>query len=74
MILGKRTAKLVREAIVLGHVHGVLWGQAFPRNSGEPYPGDSAVVAGVLRAAKSHRDLYPTLAQVQPDTEEADRG
>ncbi|WP_033288273.1 hypothetical protein [Amycolatopsis jejuensis] len=69
MILGKRTAKLVREAIVLAHVHGVLWGHAFPRSSGEPYPKDSAVVAKVLRAAKSHRDLYPTLARVESDSE-----
>ena len=67
MKLGKRTAKLVREAIVLAHVEGAFFGAHKPLVSEEDYPKDSDVVARVLRAAKSNADLYPTLSKVESD-------
>lgn len=63
MILGKRTAKLVREAIVLAHVEGAHW--AGYSGGGDGYPKDSEVVKRVLRASKSLRDLYPNLSKVE---------
>jgi hypothetical protein len=62
MKLGKRTAKLVHEAIVLAHVEGAHW--AGYSGGGEGYPRDSDVVAHVLRASKFLGDLYPTLSKV----------
>lgn len=59
MRLGKRTAKLVREAIVLAHVEGARWaGHVDPDN----YPKDSDVVRKVLISATRLGDLYPTLS------------
>jgi hypothetical protein len=63
MILGKRTARLVREAIVLAHVEGARWAG---HHGADGYPKDSAVVAKVLRSSKSFSDLYPTLSKVEP--------
>lgn len=60
--LGKRTAKLLREAIVLAHVEGVRWGQVHARD--DEYPSDSQVLARVLAAAVSFSDLYPTLSKL----------
>lgn len=62
MKLGKRTAKLLREAIVLAHVEGAQWGQVHGRDA--TYPKDSDVVRRVLTAAVSFSDLYPTLAKL----------
>lgn len=61
MKLGKRTARLVREAAVLGYVNGA-WAMG-----GQPatIPPDSAIVAGVIRAARAHSDLHPTLARAE---------
>lgn len=64
MILGRRTAKLVREAIVLAHVEGAFWAGYSP-SAEDPYPRDSDVVARVLRSAKSNRDIYPVLSRVE---------
>lgn len=68
MKIGKRTAQLVREAIVLGHVEGVWYGRAVSRGE-EPYPADSVVIHNVLRAARSNRDTFPTLAKLADDIE-----
>jgi hypothetical protein len=61
--LGKRTAKLLREAIVLAHVEGARW--AGYHGGGEEYPKDSEVVSRVLSAAVSFNDLYPTLSRTE---------
>ena len=58
---------------MLGFVNGSRWGQATPRKlysdgADEQYPRDSAVVFGVLRAAKSFSDIYPGLSKVDPQT------
>jgi hypothetical protein len=64
--VGKRTAKLIREAAVMGFVHGSMWGRAFPdRHGGEQFPRDSDILARVMRGARSHRDLYPTLGRAE---------
>lgn len=76
MKLGKRTARLVREAAVLGFVHGSRWGQANPRvlSAKEQFPRDSEIVADVLWASKSFRDLYPTLCRAEwPTAPEGDQ-
>lgn len=65
MKLGKRTAKLVREAIVLGHVEGARW--AGYHGGGDGYPRDSEVVAKVLWASQSFSDVYPTLSKVETE-------
>jgi hypothetical protein len=67
MRLGKRTTRLVREAIVLGFVEGAHWGRFWDGQIEGVYPKDSAVVARVLRAARSNRDLYPMLGRVDQD-------
>lgn len=62
MKLGKRTAKLVREAAVMGYVHGFRHGAYAPE---DPFPKDSAIVFVVLDAAKRNKNLYPTLGLVE---------
>jgi hypothetical protein len=66
MKLGKRTAKLVREAIVLAHVEGAHWGR-YGGDAPGAYPRDSDVVDRVLYAATRMPDLYPTLSRVEAD-------
>jgi hypothetical protein len=65
--IGPRTAKLLWEAMVLGYVNGAWDGRANTM-AGEELAdllrSDSAVVAGVLRSAKSQKDLYPTLGRL----------
>lgn len=61
--IGPRTAKLVWEAMVLGYANG-YWDGAHREDPAETHPKDSAVVAGVLRTAKSQKDLYPTLGRL----------
>lgn len=63
MRLGKRTAKIVREAIVLAHVHDARWGQAHDRL--DEYPLDSEVVELVLASAVGASDIYPTLSKLE---------
>lgn len=67
MRLGKRTAKLVAEAIVLAHARGAQFGKFDPDWTGnrENYPADSVVIDAVLHDAKSFKDIYPTLSQVE---------
>jgi hypothetical protein len=64
--IGPRTAKLIREAIVLAHVHGSRWGQANPRqlDGNDDYPSDSEVVRQVLISATRNADKFPTLAKL----------
>lgn len=63
MKLGKRTARLVREAAVLGFVNGA-WSVGFE----PPIPPDMTILADVLRAARSNADLYPALSRAEfPD-------
>jgi hypothetical protein len=68
MRVGKRTAKLIREAAVMGFVQGTMWGRAFPdRREEEQFPRDSDILGRVMRGARSHRDLYPTLSKVEDE-------
>jgi hypothetical protein len=64
--IGKRTTKLLREAIVLAHVEGAFWAGYTPTGD-DPYLKDSVVVANVLRSARSNRDLYPLLSRVETE-------
>lgn len=73
MRLGKRTARLVRQAMVMGFVHGVQHGANRSwREAEDEFPGDSVIVANALRAARKNSDLYPTLAKVESVDAEAD--
>jgi hypothetical protein len=62
-VLGKRTAQLLRDAIVLAHVEGWWWGRG-ALTEGERYPKDSEVIASVLYAASRMKDQYPTLGRL----------
>lgn len=62
MKIGKHTAKLLREAIVLAYVEGACWGRANDREV--KHPRDSEVVNRVLSASVSFSDLYPTLSKL----------
>lgn len=62
MRIGPRTAKLLREAIVLAHVEGMRYGRA--TKSDDPYPRDADIVELVLAASVGFRDLYPTLSRL----------
>jgi len=71
--LGKRTARLVRQAAVAGFVNGTRFAQG--RTAGEvdaEFPRDSVIVAGVLRTARAHSDNFPTLAKVESVDDAAD--
>jgi hypothetical protein len=68
--VGKRTAKLLREAIVLAFAEGSQWGRATTAN--DPHLRDSAVVKQVLAASTSFRDLYPTLSSLDESRSSAD--
>jgi hypothetical protein len=69
MRLGKRTAKLVREAMVLGFVEGA-WAET--TGLGATIPPDREIVIRVLRAARAHPDLYPSLSKVEADLPESE--
>lgn len=79
MKLGKRTAKLVREALVLGHVQGAMWardaddGRAWcEARFGQRttlYPKDSYVVDYCMLHVKMLHEYYPTLSKVDRDQE-----
>jgi len=76
--LGKRTAQLVREAAVMAFVQGSLWGKSEGRNevmgfASEPHPRDSVVLRDVLRAARSHSDLYPLLSKAEIEGVQVER-
>ena len=65
--VGPRTAKLLWEAMVLGYANGAWDGTPRDEHGGVDrarYPKDSEIVAGVLRSAKSQKDLYPTLGRL----------
>lgn len=65
--IGSRTAKLLWQAMVLGYANGHWDGHGKGRMGEdyyEDYPKDQSVVAGVLRAAKSQKDLYPDLGRL----------
>jgi hypothetical protein len=62
--VGKRTAKLIREAAVLGFVNGAFWA-GYNHRDPSIYPKDSAVLDQVLRSAQSNSDLYPTLSRAE---------
>jgi hypothetical protein len=70
--VGKRTAKLLREAMVLAYVEGSRWGQCHPDCHGEAsFPTDSQIVQQVVVASVAFRDLYPTLSRID-DAQSAD--
>jgi hypothetical protein len=68
--IGKRTARLLREAIVLAHVEGWWWESG--RAKEEPYPKDSEIVARVLYSASRMQDQYPALGRLAARLAEAD--
>lgn len=62
MRLGKRTSRLVREAMVLGFAEGACWGgYRWDRE----YPADTEVQDRVFKVARSLNDLYPLLSKVE---------
>ncbi len=71
MKLGKRTAKLVREAAVAGFVMGTRWTGYHGDDSS--FPDDTDILVRALRCAEKFPDLYPTLSKVESDEVEADR-
>lgn len=58
--LTDRERRLVREAAVMGYVHG----RQHP--AGADHPKDSTVVANVIAACLSNSDLYLVLSGVRP--------
>ena len=64
MKIGKRTAQLIREAAVLGYVHGYR-NALYSLEDG--IPKDSEIIGGVLYAASRNKDLYPTLGKVEQE-------
>jgi hypothetical protein len=60
--LGKRTEKLVREAMVMAFVQGTRWGRATTWD--DKVPRDSEIVHRVLVSAVRNSDLYPTLSKL----------
>jgi hypothetical protein len=71
--LGKRTARLVRQAAVAGFVNGTRFAQGRSLSDVEAnFPGDTWVVVQMLRTARAHPDLYPTMAKVESVDEAAD--
>lgn len=71
MKVGKRTAKLLREAMVLAYVEGSRWGQYHDGRDDTGFPTDSQIVQTVLAASVPLRDLYPTLSKTA-DAQAAD--
>lgn len=70
--IGKRTARLLRDAIVLAHVEGSWWARGRERADQEDqYPKDSEVIARVLYSASRMKDQYPALGRLA-DRLEAD--
>lgn len=66
MKIGTRTARLVREAAIAGYVNGSRFAQyRSPTEVDADFPQDSLIVAGVLKTARAHGDLYRTLAKVE---------
>jgi hypothetical protein len=63
--IGKRTANLLREAMVLAYVEGSRWGQCYGTSDEYDFPTDSQIVQQVLEASVSFRDLYPTLSRTE---------
>ena len=63
MKVGKRTTRLLREAMVLAYVEGSRWGQHHSGRSDEEFPSDSAIVRRVLEASVMFADLYPLLSR-----------
>lgn len=67
MKLGKRTARLVREAAVAGFVQGTRWAGYFPpigkTAKEDDFPGDSDIEDRAYRTAEKFPDLYPTLSK-----------
>lgn len=61
--LTERERLLVREAVVMGFVRGVMSHTA-------PIPSDSDILADVLAACDVQRDLYPTLTGYEPPEDE----
>lgn len=70
MKLGKRTERLVREAMVLGFAEGARWaGYIHHDEVALRYPKDSDVLKRVYRTAGSFEDLYPLLSRVERPSE-----
>lgn len=70
--VGKRTAKLLREAMVLAFVEGSRWGQYHGKSrADDDFPADLAIVRRVLEASVMFADLYPALSRTD-DAQAAD--
>lgn len=64
--ISKRTARLLRDAIVLAHVEGMWWARATPdrKEQMDQYPKDSEVISKVLYSASRMKDAYPALGRL----------
>lgn len=69
MKLGKRTAKLVREAAIAGFVAGNYFGPP-PLTRTEEFPLDAEIWVLTLRTARKFPDIYPILKNVARESEE----
>jgi hypothetical protein len=67
--LTPRERALVREAAVMGFVHGAM---SKPGPPPDPFPGDMAIVSTVIEGAAWLADRYPTLARYVPEPDEED--
>jgi hypothetical protein len=66
-----REQAMVREAAVMGHVRGVLFGAAHGR--GARIPADSAMLADVISACLAMPDLYPAISGLAESPAEVDQ-
>lgn len=78
MKLGKRTARLVREAAIMGFVHGAMWGRVQGRrqvrnDEEDQFPRDSDILLRVMRGARSNGDLYPLLSKADIEGVQVER-
>lgn len=69
MKLGKRTAKLVREAAIAGFVAGNRYGPD-PTEPPDGFPNDTQIWIYTLRVARKCEDVYPSLARVAWESDE----
>lgn len=59
--LSPREQSLIREAAVMGFVHGTMAAGGIPR---EHFPKDSEITQRVVEGCRSMSDLYPTIGEM----------
>jgi hypothetical protein len=68
--LTERERALVREAAIMGWVHGAMTAAPNMAAVKAAIPPDSRIVATVVLECASHSDRYPVLGDDQPDEED----